>query len=419
MCTGTFIVVCLVFCAKIIHCDDSNTKTREIASWNNWMTNYRVNEKHDGYLDIGSTLFNAAHLNLTYSVETYCTSEISLFTDGRIYCTANNSAVSYFAIDGSISFFYVTIASACMKNPAFSQHDTSLSLIVDQLCGNSGLNLFLFDAISGELIRQQSDNSKNINPSPYLVGSDDGYVYYTEASSSTTNSWLFAYDVNDYALLQSTVFMNNRVPKIPTICDDKIVLVGGDYIYVCEKAPSLSCLPMYSPNSGMGISSVCLQTTNGYRFIYYRSDFGKCYAETLSGGSIDDYPCNDLPMIYYDEDTMYADIAIMSTSVVNQVIAVKIDGDDINSKELWYNKGNIEKSWIVKNYFVTAWREGTIVYFRIYDVRTGEVVWSRQFDNVSSFETFSVFGGLVEGKIKLNVYIMIRIGQALYAYSEH
>ena len=137
----------------------------------------------------------------------------------------------------------------------------------------------------------------------------------------------------------------------------------------------------------------------------------------MTGYSLTTFDCSGFPILHYDEDSDNADIAIMETGVTNQIIAVQIEGDNINTKELWYGEGNIDYGFIVKDYFVTAW-QGDVVYFKIYEINTGQVVWKTQFNNSSSSATLSVFGGLIPGKKNDELMIMIRVGQTIYAYKE-
>ena len=154
--TACLVIASLLSAANVYNADKvpyNNNEIDEIGSWDNWMTSYHVNDKHDGYLDIGSTSFNPSNLNLTYAIQTDCTAQTSLFVNGRIYCVSNNIVLSYFASNGSLSFFYVTIDSQCIASPAFAKSTLSSSVIAYSLCSTqTSPHIYAFDPISGKQI---------------------------------------------------------------------------------------------------------------------------------------------------------------------------------------------------------------------------------------------------------------------------
>ena len=121
---------------------------KDVGSWSNWISGYHINDKHDGFLDIGSVSFDASNLNLSYTVETNCTDNYPLFANGRIFCLSNNMLFSYYPANGTISFWYLIIGTQTMKPPTFATSGDYTALFLYSYSA-SQLYLSSFDAMTG------------------------------------------------------------------------------------------------------------------------------------------------------------------------------------------------------------------------------------------------------------------------------
>ena len=127
---------------------DPTQPRKAIGTWNNWITGYHVNEKHDGYLDIGDTTLDASKLALLYTVDTNCTDQFPIFANGRIYCVSNNMLFSFKPLDGSIEFWYLNIGPVTMKDPTFVTSGSNMAIFTYSY---SSYQLYMntFDAATG------------------------------------------------------------------------------------------------------------------------------------------------------------------------------------------------------------------------------------------------------------------------------
>eukprot|EP01084_Bolivina_argentea_P150129 262174_1 len=409
----------------------SNGINTDTGSWDNWMTGYRVNDKHDGYLDIGKISFIPQNLNLSYSIKTNCTNDISLFANGRIYCTSRNMILSYYPQNGSVAFWYMTMTDRLISNPTFSQNSNYQSVIAysyNSMAINNHINIYSIDALSGNL--QHHNSLSGYSGLSYIVGSSNGEIYFVSAETANGGPIkLYAYNINSGNISQNPT---GYVPRsaVPVICNDLIILSHTNATtYAYTQAPNFDLTWTWissigsNDNSGPKPIPVCLKDNRGYRVIVKASGLSNdnCYLLSVKTGALlYTFKCGTLPIIKYHEKTNFVDIAIFGTADnQNVTIAVQTKNDEIVNKELWYNTGNIDHAFIVDKYFITGWSidEWTINVV-IYDVNNGDVVWNKQFNDTPYKATFYIFGGIVEDTRRdITVMIIIRIGQIYYAYS--
>ena len=139
---------------------DQSQEHQAIGSWSNWLTGYHVNERHDGYLDIGTTSFDPTKLALSYSSPTNCTNDYPVFADGKIVCVdiTNNMLLAYKPLDGSVGFWYLNIGASTLQNPTFATSGDKLSIFI-YWYQTSQLHMSSFDATTG-LIQHHLYNTK-------------------------------------------------------------------------------------------------------------------------------------------------------------------------------------------------------------------------------------------------------------------
>eukprot|EP01084_Bolivina_argentea_P150130 262178_1 len=412
----------------------SNGINTDTGSWDNWMTGYRVNDKHDGYLDIGDeTAFIPQNLKLLYSNHVNCSSSngISLFANGRIFCTSRNMILSYYPLNGSMSFWYITLGDNYVYNPTFSKYGSYSSVVT--YSQSDEFNIYSVDAISGNLIKQ--DSMKMYYQSQYLVGTQDGNIYLDSSQSSNTNSKpnIFAYNINSYNFSQSTQLSDGK-QATPVICNG-LVIISGWYgsTYAYTQSPDFRFVWLWDNKYYSGSREnlpvpVCLKNENGLRVIVKPYIIDYCYLlDATNGKYIDTFDCMDLPIFHYNKQTNLVDIAIFNTALYNQIIVVQINGDNIIGKQIWYNYGNIKNGFIVNNYFITAWNTCNVykqctLSINIYNIYNGDIEWNTQFNDTSitSETKYSLFGGIVQDEKEdaLHLMIMIRIDKTMYAFKE-
>eukprot|EP01084_Bolivina_argentea_P191232 328500_1 len=305
----TFVVLLLILNAAISkqtlrlieNNNHPNVPYKAIGHWTSWLTGYHVNEKHNGYIDIGTRTFNAENLNLLYTADTNCTNNYPLFANGRIYCVSNNMLFSYYPQNGSISFWYLSIGPISINNPTFAQSGEYYSIFLFSY-SSSILYISSFDAMTGELKKTSTLHTSSGYYSQYAVGTPHGTVYLTSrnvSGSSSSNASVFAYNIisNDFTQSEANV---KGASEVPSFCNFKVI-VSGSYAYT----NAYSAAPDFSNEwifDGEGMSSstiagsppVCFRDVNGYHAIVkpYSSTNYNCYLLNTGNGELENqFPC--------------------------------------------------------------------------------------------------------------------------------
>jgi len=284
--------------------------------------------------------------------------------------------------------------------------------------------------MSGELVSTSTLPTYSSYYSPYAVGTPFGQVYLTAKNSSSYyyNASIYAYNIETYQFTESPNNIQGPA-EVPSICDNKVIVSGYlAYTDAYNMAPDFEHQWMFygegsSTSYSSSIPPVCLKNANGYRVIVkpHSTSNYNCYAlNTVNGEMVNQFQCGTLPIFHYEKDTGLGDIAIFGTGVYNQILAVQMDGDNIIDKELWYGEGNIDYSFIVKDYFVTAIKKDSYTLeVKILNIFNGEVVWENTHKTMSYSGTYSIFGGLYDNDSEKDEFMLIvRLGNILYAYTE-
>eukprot|EP01084_Bolivina_argentea_P260532 440012_1 len=378
-----------------------------------WYTNYRVNDGHNGYLDIGNVTFNPSNLHLSYIVDTECTNDYALFANGRIFCVSNNRLFSYYPQNGSISFWQLAMSDEPIFNPTFASFQDISSVIIYYYVERE-LYLSAFDPISGEL-------KKTINPA---------------------FTWIYKYTTNPVGTPDGNISSSNwNSNEVPVVCDGMVAVSAYNAETQAYNVDDLEneIWQFPAPYSGSyqfhGSIPVCFQNKNGYRMIvkplnnYADQHYENynCYVlDVLSGTIVNQFACDTLPIFHYDKHSGIADIVIFEITTTNlnkqnQIVAAMMKDDQIIYQELWRGEGDLDYSFIVDDYLVIGTKTGNTV--KIYNVYNGDILWEETYPDTansgsSSGSTF-VFGGLVEGEDhNMEFMVVIKFRDKLYAYKE-
>eukprot|EP01084_Bolivina_argentea_P191231 328499_1 len=433
----TFVVLLLILNAAIgkqifrliENNNHPNVPYKAIGHWTSWLTGYHVNEKHNGYIDIGTRTFNAENLNLLYTADTNCTNNYPLFANGRIYCVSKNMLFSYYPQNGSISFWYLFIGSISLSNPTFAQSDEYYSIFVFS-ASSSVLYISSFDAMTGELKKTTTLPSSSGYYLTYAVGTPYGTVYLTSknVSGSSPNASVFAYNIDSNDFTQSEANVEG-VSEVPSFCNFKVIVSGLlAYTNAYSDAPNFNNEWIFngegpSSSSASGSPPVCFRDINGYRVVVkpYSNINYNCYLLNSGNGELkNQFACGTLPIFHYHKSLGFADIAIIGTGVSNQILVTEIHNDNIIGKELWYGDGSTDYGFIVADYFVTMIkRDSDTLVAKVYNIFNGDVVWQQLYDDQPYSATYSIFGSLYDNDGIDQFMIVVRIANQLYAYTEN
>lgn len=445
--------IAIIFSPQV-HCVDS--KRNSTSTWKNWNTQYLANENHNGFVSIPENEeypFNPSNLapRPNWTKTSLCqTSKNIVFANNMIYCTDNNIVYSIYPNNGTKYWSYLVIGVSNLEYVSFVQFndkndESSYGVVVYYDGVFTCLN-----TTNGNEINTQSITDQYSFDNDIVVTTNNGYGYITADGEGLT---IYLWDIMKNTLYESSQG-NDGTGDTVTLCGENSQLssvigpCASTYTYsLDEKDNDLSLQWSWAGNcegGGTGAVPVCYYFGDinniNYRLIVQPETENVCYEfDAYGNGSLlNSFSCEAVPLVHFNSsknsrkresiDYESADVSIMATGVNNQIIATKIDKNNIIGEELWYNNGTLDNSVIVDDYLFTLsfgyneFNDPQYLYLLAYDVYNGDINWKYDINttDVDIYDINVVFTvGIQEiDKIKqqISYWLILCVNDVMYGF---